>query len=70
MKIDEFNRIYAPRKYHLELRRDNKKQFYLRLLDYAQESEVTQFTFLAPTDNLPVAFLEYMKTLRDGDLSN
>lgn len=69
MKIKDFNLTYEARKYQLEIRHDKTGQCYLRLLDYAQEKEVTQFPFPDPTADLPVTFLEYVKTLPDGDLS-
>lgn len=68
MKIEDFNRIYASQKYQLELRQD-KTGYYLRLLDDTQEKEVTSFSFPAPTADLPVDFIEYVKTLPDGNLS-
>ncbi len=68
MKIEDFNLTYAPRNYKLEIRQ-NKNGYYLRLLDYAQEQELTQFPFPDPTADLPVNFLEYVKTLPDRNLS-
>lgn len=68
MKIKDFNRIYASQKYELEPRKAKTGQ-YLRLIDYAQEKEVISFPFPDLTADLPVDFLEYVKTLPDGNLS-
>ncbi len=68
MKIEEFNRTYASRKYQLEFRGSNQEN-YLRLLDYAAEKEITTFSFPDRTADLPEQFLEFVKTLPDGDLS-
>lgn len=70
MKFEEFNRIYAPRQYQLELRLDLKGQKqYLRLLDYEQDQQLAKLPFPDRTADLPEDFLRYVNTLPRGDLS-
>lgn len=68
MKFEEFNRIYASRRYRLDFRQSIHGN-YLRLLDDAGNKQLAKYPFPDPTADLPEQVLEFVKTLPDGDLS-